>query len=44
MGGYLVDMSARYDAVWLSAVALSLGAGAMVFLMREQPKAQAIPA
>ncbi|UZF91262.1 MFS transporter [Bosea sp. NBC_00550] len=44
MGGYLVDMSARYDAVWLSAVALSLGAGAMVFLMREQPKAQPVPA
>ena len=37
-------MSARYDAVWLSAVALSLGAGAMVFLMREQPKAQPVPA
>lgn len=44
LGGYLVDLSAAYDWVWLSAVALALMAGAMVFLMREQPKAQPVPA
>jgi len=44
LGGYLVDLSARYDWVWLSAVALALMAGALVFLMREQPRAQAVPA
>lgn len=44
LGGYLVDLSAAYDWVWLSAVALALLAGAMVFLMREQPRTQAVPA
>lgn len=44
LGGYLVDLSAAYDWVWLSAVAVSLGAGALVFLMREQPRTQAVPA
>lgn len=44
LGGYLVDLSATYDWVWLSAVALALMAGALVFLMREQPRTQTVPA
>lgn len=44
LGGYLVDLNAAYDGVWLSAVALALGAGAMVFMLREQREAQAVTA
>lgn len=38
MGGYLFDLTLRYDWVWLSSIALAAGAGAMVFLMRDQPR------
>jgi predicted MFS family arabinose efflux permease len=38
MGGYLFDLTLRYDWVWLSSLALAAGAGAMVFLLRDRPQ------
>ncbi len=35
MGGYLFDLTIRYDWVWLSSLALAVGAGAIVFLLRD---------
>lgn len=37
MGGYLFDLTMRYDWVWISSLALAVGAGAMVFMLRDQP-------
>lgn len=37
MGGYIFDMTMQYDRVWLSSLALAVGAGVMVFLLRDQP-------
>ena len=38
MGGYLFDLTLRYDWVWLSSLALAVGAGLMVFLLRNRPR------
>lgn len=37
-GGYIFDLTMRYQWVWLISLALSIGAGLMVFLMRDHPK------
>lgn len=37
MGGYLFDLTMKYDWVWLSSLSLAVGAGIMVFLLRDQP-------
>ena len=38
LGGYLFDLTLRYEWVWLSSLALAVGAGLLVFALREQPK------
>lgn len=38
LGGYLFDLTLRYEWVWLSSLALALGAGLIVFVLRDQPK------
>lgn len=38
MGGYLVDLTTRYDWIWLSSLALTVGAGLMAFMLRDRPK------
>lgn len=37
-GGYIFDLTQRYDWVWISSLALAVGAGLMVFLLRDRPK------
>lgn len=37
-GGYIFDMTLRYEWVWLISVALSVGAGLMVFALRNVPR------
>jgi MFS family permease len=37
-GGYIFDLTQRYDWVWISSLALAVGAGLMVFLLRDQTK------
>ena len=37
MGGYLFDLTMQYNGVWLSSLALAVGAGLMVFLIPRQP-------
>ena len=37
VGGYLFDLTLQYDWVWLSSLALAVGAGAMVLLLRDAP-------
>ena len=37
LGGYLFDLTLRYEWVWLSSLALAVGAGLLVFALREQP-------
>lgn len=44
LGGYLFDLTARYDGVWLSAIALAVGAGLMVFTLRDQPRKEILAA
>jgi MFS family permease len=38
LGGYLFDLTLRYEWVWLSSLALTAGAGLLVFALRERPK------
>jgi MFS family permease len=38
LGGYLFDLTLRYEWVWLSSLALAVGAGLLVFVLRDQPK------
>ena len=38
LGGYLFDLTLRYEWVWLSSLALAVGAGLLVFVLREQPR------
>ena len=38
MGGYLFDLTMQYDWVWFGSLALAVGAGVMVFLLRDQPR------
>lgn len=38
MGGYLVDLTTRYDWIWLSSLALTVGAGLMAFMLRDRPE------
>jgi len=38
LGGYLFDLTLRYDWVWLTSVGLALAAGLMVFWLRDQPR------
>jgi MFS family permease len=38
LGGYLFDLTLHYEQVWLSSLALAVGAGLMVFLLRDQSK------
>ena len=40
LGGYLFDLYARYDWVWISSVWLALLAGAMAFFLRERHPSQ----
>ena len=35
MGGFLYDMFAKYDFVWVSAVSVALIAGVLVLTIRE---------
>ncbi|MFD1881637.1 MFS transporter [Paracoccus pacificus] len=37
-GGYIFDLTTRYDWVWLISAALAAGAGLMVFLLRDRPE------
>ncbi|MEM7122479.1 MAG: MFS transporter [Pseudomonadota bacterium] len=37
MGGYLFDLYAQYEWVWLSSLALAVLAGLMVFIIRDRP-------
>jgi MFS family permease len=37
LGGYLFDLSARYDWVWMSSLAVAVLAGAIVLLLRDRP-------
>lgn len=39
LGGYVFDLYARYDWVWLSSVGLSVLAGGLVLLLRDDAKA-----
>jgi MFS family permease len=41
LGGYIFDLSGRYDWVWSSSLAAAILAGAMVFLVRGRPAAPA---
>ncbi len=43
MGGWLFDLFARYQELWIGSVILALIAGVMVFFLRETP-GEAIPA
>ena len=36
-GGYLFDLFARYEWVWVVSIVLALGAGLLSFLIREKP-------
>ena len=46
IGGWMFDISARYDFVWLLSVALAAMAGVFAILVREtrQPPSEAVPA
>jgi len=35
-GGYIFDLTMRYDQVWMISLALAIGAGAMIFTLRDQ--------
>ncbi|KQR71548.1 MFS transporter [Rhizobium sp. Leaf341] len=37
-GGYIYDLTMRYEWVWLISVALCVGAGLMVFVLRNVPR------
>jgi MFS family permease len=37
LGGYLFDLTLRYEWVWLSSLARAVGAGLMVFMLRDRP-------
>lgn len=37
-GGYIFDLTMRYDGVWTISAALAAGAGLMVFLLRDRPE------
>lgn len=37
-GGYIFDLTMRYDWVWMASAALAAGAGLMVFLLRDGPE------
>jgi len=37
-GGYIFDLTMRYEWVWLISVALSVGAGLMVFILSDAPR------
>ena len=37
LGGYLFELYARYDWVWLSSIGLAVLAGLMVFVLRDRP-------
>ncbi|MFI4996600.1 MAG: MFS transporter [Hyphomicrobiales bacterium] len=39
LGGYLFDLTLRYDWIWLSSVGLAFAAGLMVLALRDRPKA-----
>ena len=36
LGGYLFDLTMQYDWVWISSLALAIGAGLMVFALRDR--------
>ncbi|TCM51021.1 putative MFS family arabinose efflux permease [Rhizobium sp. PP-F2F-G48] len=36
-GGYIFDLTMRYEWVWLISIGLAVGAGLMVFMLRDQP-------
>jgi MFS family permease len=38
LGGYLFDLTTRYEWVWLSSLALAVGAGLLVFMLRDPPR------
>ena len=44
LGGYLFDLTMRYEWVWLSSLALAVGAGLMVFMLRDRPRQVAVGA
>lgn len=37
-GGYVFDLTMRYDRVWLTSATLAAGAGLMIFLFRDGPE------
>jgi len=37
-GGYIFDRTMQYEWVWLISLGLAVGAGVMVFVLRDQPK------
>jgi predicted MFS family arabinose efflux permease len=41
-GGYLFDLFARYEWVWVVSIVLALGAGLLSFLIREKPDRAAV--
>lgn len=38
LGGYLFDLTAHYDWIWGSSAMLAIGAGGLVFLLRNEPR------
>ena len=44
LGGYLFDLYARYDWVWLSSIALAVLAGLLVLLLRDRSPLAGAPA
>lgn len=43
LGGYLFDLYARFDAIWISSVALAVLAGLIVLTLRDSPRDHAVP-
>jgi MFS family permease len=44
LGGYLFDLTLHYEWTWLSSFALAVGAGLMVFVLRDRPSKSVQPA
>jgi MFS family permease len=43
LGGYLFDLYARFDWIWISSVALAVLAGLIVLTLRDSPDDHAVP-
>lgn len=41
-GGYVFDLTMRYDWVWMISTGLAAGAGLMVFVLRDRPSPEPV--